>query len=784
VVDDAHELSLAGIELLERVLHTVPEAVRLVVLSRRDLSLPLVPLQLSGRLVTIRGGQLGFQDDEAAGLVLSHAPRATTEDVTQLLEHTQGWAAALILAARTLDAAEDTQTAHLMMRSTEQPVLDYLLGESLDGLSEDTRQVLMSICHEAEATAESAIALSGHPDAGNRLTDMAREGLLVTAYPDGAGGGLVWRLHPLLLEALRRMATVDTSDAHVRGAAYARAEGNPVAALRHAVLSDDEDLLATLLLDLAPDLLALGRVDTVDDGLRHLSPAYRSAHPLLLGIEAVCRTQSDIGEALSLLAKAETAVAAATAGDRSEDDPADQQLRADLARLRLWRARIGWADLDLAVVAAREVLDSAGGASLSATRTCTTLLELGAAEAWQGDLDTALHRTREALVMAQSLGYPRLRVTALAQCALLEAVQGATQLARAHASECLQLAVEDDSGSSDTCRAHLALAWAEFQALELAPAAADLQRSRTPAASFDPLVVVVDVVLGARLLIEGGRLQEAERALAGPLTVMTPAPSFALALVSMAKAQLAASTGDDVALDEEIEHLFQVGCDTEARLFAAIRTAYAGRLAEAITELDELAASPSPWLVTRSSVETVRLALLFTAGDIGASRAALPHLLTTVATHRHLFVLTAALRTDDFLDSLRLEVQRTDAHPYAAEALAAMESYELAYSERQRPLLDSSTSTTPIPPDLRSPAPDDPGAEPFLAHLTPREAEVFEQLALGGSYGDIARALFVTENTVKTHLASIYRKLGVERRAEALQVGRDQGLLVVPSRRQ
>ena len=64
--------------------------------------------------------------------------------------------------------------------------------------------------------------------------------------------------------------------------------------------------------------------------------------------------------------------------------------------------------------------------------------------------------------------------------------------------------------------------------------------------------------------------------------------------------------------------------------------------------------------------------------------------------------------------------------------------------------------------------------------LTPRESEVLTQLSLGGSYGDIARALYVTENTVKTHLASIYRKFGVERRAEALEVARNLGFVGTP----
>ena len=54
---------------------------------------------------------------------------------------------------------------------------------------------------------------------------------------------------------------------------------------------------------------------------------------------------------------------------------------------------------------------------------------------------------------------------------------------------------------------------------------------------------------------------------------------------------------------------------------------------------------------------------------------------------------------------------------------------------------------------------------------------MLHELALGGSYADIAQVLYITENTVKTHLASLYRKLGATRRADALRAARQAGLL-------
>lgn len=61
--------------------------------------------------------------------------------------------------------------------------------------------------------------------------------------------------------------------------------------------------------------------------------------------------------------------------------------------------------------------------------------------------------------------------------------------------------------------------------------------------------------------------------------------------------------------------------------------------------------------------------------------------------------------------------------------------------------------------------------------LTPRELEILDQIAAGKSTREIAQALFVSENTVKTHASRVYDKLGVNRRTQAVQEARRLGLL-------
>ncbi|MGB8763154.1 MAG: response regulator transcription factor [Candidatus Sulfotelmatobacter sp.] len=62
-------------------------------------------------------------------------------------------------------------------------------------------------------------------------------------------------------------------------------------------------------------------------------------------------------------------------------------------------------------------------------------------------------------------------------------------------------------------------------------------------------------------------------------------------------------------------------------------------------------------------------------------------------------------------------------------------------------------------------------------HITPREFEILELIAQGLSNREIAEKLFVSESTVKTHSSRVFDKLGARRRTQAVQLGKEFGLL-------
>ncbi|WP_350275013.1 LuxR C-terminal-related transcriptional regulator [Kribbella sp. HUAS MG21] len=780
VVDDAHLLPKEIVAELAHVLRHSPETVRVLLASRYDLPLPVPELELRGLALTLRAGDLRFTDAEATELVRAHAKTATAEDVQLFQRRTAGWAAALVLAARALAASGDA----VWPLVTQRPVLDLLLGETLSTLDERVQAMLLSTFGAKDLTDRLAAMLSGDGEAGAMLADLAGNGLLVTAYADGADGEPVYRYHPLLVELLRRRTAADRDEAQLvvaaqhRSALYYENRGEGGTALRSALGADDPALVARILLVHGPELLAAGDLAPMAAGFEALPDHDLGDHPHLLGVRGLLRRVS--GDVAGAVLDAASADQVLVAADHRSAVPEDDALEADATLLHLWESRYGWHDVRAAISRARALLtfDPAADrrrhrAVLGAERLAWLLIELAAAEIWADELDDALGHLDEAVVTARMAGHPRLIAGCLAHRAVVQHLWGQERSAAQSAQAALDAGGDDELPQEYAVRAGLVLGFAALGELDLDTAWHWYERvADADVADSDTVIAGLRVVLHGVLLIESGRLEDAMTALTADLASAGALPSFLSRDLALLRLRLAGLLGDQSGIETQIAELDRTGNASEATLIRAMLTICGGDPQETAAMIDEaLKTDTHPPLA--SAAAGFRTALLAGAAGQPAVEASLMDTLHRVAPQRMLHVLIPAAHEPAFLDELRRHVGGPNPHPFASFALEKLSRHE---------------SSAAGPGGTASPARRHPTAAPprrleatvngARIRLTAREAEVLDQLALGNSYSEIGQALFITENTVKTHLMSLYRKLGVEKRSAALRVARAAGLVI------
>ena len=801
VIDDAQNLTPASWALLDEVVTAAPDHLRVVLATRRDTPLPTVALELGDALTVLRSDVLKFDDHEAGQLVVAHAPDATDEDVHAIQARADGWAAALVLGARSLAAAPDRPAARTALAHTEQPVLDYLLGEVFATMPAASRHVLQCTTDEPVVTGEVAVLLSGDPQAPEHLAALAAEGMLVTAY--GAGSVEAWSYHPLLRELLRRqLAGPDRAlglAAHKRAAHHHALHGPLDEAVRHAMLAGEHDLLASLLVERGVTLMTTGHEGLVAEALRALPDGTTEERPALLGVTALLlRSTGDREQAVRV------ATLASRAARRTRDDVltrggkgrtptiAEAALLADVAILNAWLARLGWHDLGDAVAGGREVAartaaaEQAGASGeLDPARLSWLLYELSVVETWAGDFEPATQHSDEALVAAQAVDNHRLAAGALADRAVLQLLDGQFQTAAATARDCL--AEARAAGRSDDGflgRAHVALGWAAFYDLRLEEAAAELaEAQRIDARRFDPLVSALGHVLAARLLAETGDVAGARRLLSAAPPHPQPSPAFLEGIYAVVRAYWALVDGDVGETAAQLPAMRRLGWQVSTAAFAAVLADLGGHPEEALVRLDEALAVPASGeqLVCAAFAAAYLARIELAEGRLDAAAESLREALTRAAPQKLLHPLLAGASPGGAYDDLLRQLARgPDPHPFAAYVVEGLGRYRRPYpdlSARADAVAASAGKRRAAGTSPRRPAGHPAGAPLPPQTLTGREAEVLRELALGGSYQDVAQVLYVTENTVKTHVSAVYRKLGVERRADALRRAREIGLI-------
>ncbi|UNM16547.1 AAA family ATPase [Streptomyces formicae] len=730
-------------------------SLRLVLTGRVDPPMPLHRYRTEARSCEIRRSDLAFTARESGRLLRSHGLTASPESVAALTERTEGWAAGLRLCALAMQQADDAEHFARSFAASQHAVADYLMAEVLDAQPPGTQDLLIRTSILTTIHPELADALTGRDDAGRILARLAAG----NAFLEPVGDTSWYRSHPLFAEVLRthlrsRSPSLGT-ELHRTAAHWLAGHDRLADALGHAVAADDWAYATALLVD----RLAVGRLLTGPDshGLQQLFSALPAdlpgAAPALVSA-AVALARRDTKESRRLLEASPV------------DGDAAPEPRLAHALLRLLTdaatgtgtdsdsdgecAGRGESDADADADAdsesngddVRTLMAQLPLARLEEHPEIEALYRYGRAQALlaTGRRAAARDAFAAALAAATDERTRTVRYHCLGALALTEAVDGLPGPAEAHAREGLDTAEEYGIPvGARTGACHLALAAVALDRGDLRGAARQLDAAGACPPALDPPATAEAAVLHSRLDLAHGRTSAALTALTGYDDNGTHHPcAEAERRIATARSAVHLARGDTRAARTALHAAPGAGpADTVA--FAAVQ------LAAGDPERARRLLAPMGDGAPLCPADEIRRALLLAQAAVAEEDRA-----------------AAVAFLDQALRAARPGLLRApfdESGPWLRHLLAG--APELA---------------TAHPWLTKRPTADD-GCAPLIERLSARECDVLRCAAQLLSTQEIAAEMFLSVNTVKTHLKSVYRKLSVSHRGEAVRRAREAGLL-------
>src|SRR5690242_10928901 len=759
-LDGLHELGSAeALRQLELLIMRAPAALRFVLVARRDLRLGLHRLRLAGELTEIRADDLRFSRIEARALLDAAGVALSDSALDPLYSRTEGWAAGLRLAALSLAGHPDPERFAAEFGGSERTVAEYLMAEVLERQPEQARQLLLRTSILPRVNGELADLLTGGSGGERVLQGLEEAGAFVISLDARRSWFRYHQLFADLLQLeLRGSRPTELPALHEAAAGWYAEHGYPVEAVRQAQAAQDWALAARVLSDRWVGLGLAGLGGTVHELLTRFPAGVIAADA-----ELAARVAGD-QLARGSLEEAERCLALATR--TLESVPADRRGRAQavlaVVRMRLARQR---GDLTTVAGEAQRLLAPAvtadpaqydtARAALGGDLRALALIDLGIAEAWTARFDEAYRHLDDGIALARQIGRPYLEVTGLAHLAQLESWRS-FRLGAQRGLQAIELATEHGWADEPVAGlAYLALGVAMVTQGRLEEAEHALsQAERTVRAEVEPAA-------GMRLYYGRGMLefvsgrhdaalnafQAAERLAGSLVTPHTLAPRLRSHLL-----QTLVRTGETRRVEQALADL-----DGPERARGEIRIAEASlRLAQ--DDPTAAAAVLAPVIDCSVVMPNAHLwevqALLLQAiagdalGDAGAARRALEQALDLAEPESLLF---------PFLYDP--EPGLLDRHRRSGTAHAGLIAEILNVLAGQKP-----GSPPAGPRHLREP----------LSHA---EVRVLRYLPTKLSAPEIADELYLSVNTVKTHMRHLYDKLGAHRRHEAVEQARALGML-------
>ena len=380
VLDDFHLIDARDVQDgMAFLLEHLPPRTHLVIAGRADPALPLARLRGRGELVEIRAAELRFTPDEAAAYLNEVMDLAlTAQDVAALEGRTEGWIAALQLAALSLRGREDVASFIAGFAGDDRYIVDYLAEEVLNRQSDDVQHFLLQTSILDRLSGPLCDAVTGQEGGKGMLAALERGNLFLVALDDRRQW---YRYHQLFADVLQTHLLDEqpgrVADLHGRASVWYEHNGEPTGAIRHALAAEDFTRAADLV-ELAIPEMSRTRQEATVHGWIKLFPAdvVRNRPALGIGFAGAMLSVGELDGVEERLLVAEKLLTSADGAGRNArlmdavpsssartvlvDEQEHSRLR---AMIELYRAALGLArgDVQGAALHARRALDNSPG---------------------------------------------------------------------------------------------------------------------------------------------------------------------------------------------------------------------------------------------------------------------------------------------------------------------------------------------------------------------------------------------------------------------------------------
>jgi LuxR family maltose regulon positive regulatory protein len=769
VLDDYHVIDARDVQdAMAFLLDHLPPRLHVVIASRTDPALPLARLRARGELVETRAAELRFTPDEAAAYLNEMMGlELTARDVAALEGRTEGWIAALQLAALSMQGRDDVAGFIAGFTGDDRYVVDYLAEEVLQRQSDRVQTFLLQTSILSRLSGPLCDAVTGQGGGKAMLGALDRGNLFLVPLDDRRRW---YRYHHLFADVLQARLLDEqpdqVPDLHRRASAWYQQNGEPAVAIGHALAAGDFERGADLIELAIPAMSRTRQEATVRGWLEAIPGEVVRVRPVLsVGFAGALLSVGELEGVESRLRDAErwldvtTGIDARSVARSAEMVVADEEEYRRLpAMIELYRAALALArgDVPGTVRHARRAL----GVALAEDHLCRAGASgmLGLAFWASGDLEAGHSAYAECMTGLRRAGHIADTFGCAIALADIRLVQGRLGEAMRTYEQALQRVPEQGGpvlrGTADM---YVGMSGVHRERNDLHAATQQLQRSQElgehtglPQNRYRWRVAMARI-RQAEGDLDGALdlLNEAERVYLGDFFPnVRPVPALR-ARIWIAQGSLGEALGwareQGLSVDDDLSYLREFEHITLARvLMARYQDERAQRsVHEAIRLLDRLLRAAEEGERAGSVIEIgVLRALAYQRhGDIPAALSCLERAVTQAEPEGYVRVF--ADEGPPMASLLRVAARQQTGGNYVRRLLAAVTETE---TEQNGPVKQA-----------------------LIEPLSERELDVLRLLGTELDGPAIARELMVSLNTVRTHTKHIYAKLAVTNRRAAVR---------------